>query len=46
MQPEISFIDLNENQATGFVADKMSSLLNSDGRGKIGNLYQTFKDGE
>ena len=46
MQPEISFIDLNENQATGFVADKMSSLLNSDGRGKIGSLYQTFKDGE
>ena len=46
MQPEISFIDLNENQATGFTTDKISSLLSSDGRGKIGSLYQTFKDGE
>ena len=49
MKPECAFIDLNDDQPTGFTtSEKLTSLLGggNDSRNKIGSLYQSYKDGE
>jgi hypothetical protein len=49
MKPECAFIDLNNDQSSGFTtSEKLNSLLSGggDNRNKIGNLYQSYKDGE
>lgn len=47
MQPERSFIELNDDLPSGFTAsNKLTDLLNNNGRNKMSSLYQSFKDGE
>ena len=48
MKPERSYIELNDDVNTGFIAtNKLNDLISGSGRSsKISSLYQSFKDGE